>query len=102
MAVELDELDHRIVGLLLKEGRTPAAQIADQIGLSRPAVADRLEKLERVGVIRGTTAVVDPAAVGNAITAFVAARGPTLSPTGWRKFRDLMRREGVLEVHAAV
>ena len=99
MAVELDDLDHRIVSLLLKDGRTPAAQIADQIGLSRPAVADRLEKLETQGVIRGTTAVVDPTSLGNAITAFVAARGPTMSPTGWRKFRDLMQREEVLEVH---
>jgi Lrp/AsnC family leucine-responsive transcriptional regulator len=99
MAVDLDDLDLRIVSLLLKEGRTPAAQIADQIGLSRPAVADRLEKLERHGVIRGTTAVVDPAALGKAITAFVAARGPTMSPTGWRKFQDLMQREEILEVH---
>lgn len=99
MAVELDDLDLRIVSLLIKEGRTPAAQIADQIGLSRPAVADRLEKLERQGVIRGTTAVIDPAALGNAITAFVSARGPTMSPTGWRKFRDLMRQDEVLEVH---
>lgn len=99
MAVELDDLDLKIVSLLLKDGRTPAAQIADQIGLSRPAVADRLEKLESQGVIRGTTAVIDPAAVGNAITAFVAARGGTMSPTGWRTFRDLMRRDEILEVH---
>jgi predicted ArsR family transcriptional regulator len=53
MAVELDELDLRIVHLLLKDARTPAAQIAEQIGLSRPAVADQLDKLERQGVIRG-------------------------------------------------
>jgi Lrp/AsnC family leucine-responsive transcriptional regulator len=100
MAVELDELDLHIVDLLLQDGRTPAAQIAEQIGLSRPAVADRLDKLERQGVIRGTTAVVDPAALGRTTTAFIAARGPTLSSAGWRKFRELMQREEVLEVHA--
>jgi Lrp/AsnC family leucine-responsive transcriptional regulator len=99
MAVELDELDLRIVALLLKDGRTPAAQIAEQIGLSRPAVADRLDKLERQGVVRGTTAVVDPVALGRNITAFVAARGATLSPPAWKKFRALMEREEVLEVH---
>jgi Lrp/AsnC family leucine-responsive transcriptional regulator len=99
MAVELDELDHRIVALLLKDGRTPTAQIAEQIGLSRPAVADRLDKLERQGVIRGTTAVVDPAALGRAITAFVSARGTTLPPAAWKKFRELMARDEVLEVH---
>lgn len=99
MAVELDELDLRIVALLLKDARTPAAQIAEQIGLSRPAVADRLDKLERQGVIRGTTAVIDPAAVGRAITAFVAARGASLSSSAWKKFRELMQRDEVLEVH---
>jgi Lrp/AsnC family leucine-responsive transcriptional regulator len=99
MAVELDELDHRILELLLADGRTPAAQIAEQIGLSRPAVADRLEKLERQGIIRGTTAVIDPAAFGRTLTAFVAARGSSLSPAGSKRFRELMRRDEVLEVH---
>lgn len=65
MAVELDDLDLRIVNTLLRDGRAPAAQIAEQIGLSRPAVADRIEKLERQGVIRGTTVVVEPRMVGD-------------------------------------
>lgn len=100
MTVELDDLDLRIVDLLLRDGRTPAAQIAEQIGLSRPAVADRLDKLERQGVIRGTTAVVDPAKVGRGITAFVAARGPSLSTGAWKKFRGVMQRDEVIEVHS--
>src|SRR3954447_1285140 len=99
MAVELDEQDLRIVALLLKDGRTPAAQIAEQIGLSRPAVADRLDKLQRQGAIRGTTAVVHPAALGKTITAFVSARGATLSTAAWKKFRDVMKSDEVLEVH---
>ena len=99
MAVELDELDLRIVDLLLSDARTPAAQIAEQIGLSRPAVADRLDKLERQGVIRGTTAVIDPTALGRTITAFVTARGATISSAGWKKFRELMNRQEILEVH---
>lgn len=99
MAVELDDLDLRIVDLLLRDARTPAAQIAEQIGLSRPAVADRLDKLERQGVIRGTTAVIDPAAIGRSITAFVFARGATLSSAGWKKFREVMQRDEILEVH---
>jgi Lrp/AsnC family leucine-responsive transcriptional regulator len=99
MAVELDELDLRIVDLLLRDGRTPTAQIAEQIGLSRPAVADRLDKLERAGVIRGTTAVVDPGSIGRTITAFISARGSTLSAAGWRRFREVMALDDVLEVH---
>lgn len=99
MPVELDDLDLRIVALLLKDARTPAAQIAEQIGLSRPAVADRIDKLERQGVIRGTTAVVDPLSLGRGITAFISARSAPMAPAAWKKFRELMQRDEVLEVH---
>lgn len=100
MAVDLDELDLRIVGLLLRDGRTPASQIADQVGLSRPAVADRIEKLERLGVIRGTTVVVDPESIGRKVTAFVAARGSVhLTPKALKMFRDIMALDEVLETH---
>ncbi len=100
MAVELDELDLRIVDALLRDGRAPAAQIAEQIGLSRPAVADRIEKLERQGVIRGTTVVVEPRTIGREVTAFVAARGATLGPKAWAHFRELMTTDDeILEVH---
>jgi Lrp/AsnC family leucine-responsive transcriptional regulator len=100
VAVELDDLDHRIISALLRDGRTPAAQIAEQIGLSRPAVADRIEKLERQGVIRGTTAVVEPGAIGRDLTAFIAARGATLNSKAWIVFRDLMTStEEIREVH---
>jgi Lrp/AsnC family leucine-responsive transcriptional regulator len=99
VAVELDALDVLIVETLLRDGRTPAAQIGEQIGLSRPAVADRIEKLERQGIIRGTTVVIEPHALGKTITAFVAARGASLTAAGWKRFRELMAGDEVLEVH---
>ena len=100
MAVELDDLDHRILNLLLRDGRVPASQIAEAVGLSRPAVAERIEKLERNGVVRGTTVVVDPAAMGDHVTAFVSARGPGLVSEKARKaFDALLQRAEVLEAH---
>ncbi len=99
MAVELDDIDLRIVDALLRDGRAPAAQIAEQIGLSRPAVADRIDKLERQGVIRGTTAVIEPHSLGKYVTAFVAARGGSLSQKAWTVFRALMATDEILEVH---
>jgi len=101
MAVDLDELDLQILTLLLRDGRAPASQLAEQIGLSRPAVADRIEKLERQGVIRGTTVVVDHAALGRRITAFVAARGGNsrTEPKAKKAFEALMRSEEVVEAH---
>jgi Lrp/AsnC family leucine-responsive transcriptional regulator len=99
MAVELDDLDRRILSLLERDARTPTSQVADQIGLSRPAVAERIEKLERLGVIRGMTAVIDPYSLGRNVTAFVAARGPNLNAAAWRVFQKLMDSDEVLEVH---
>ena len=100
MAVELDSLDQQILQVLLRDGRTPAAQIADEVKLSRPAVADRIEKLEKAGVIRGTTVVVDTARLGRVVTAFIAARGTTEGAKASRMFRDLMESDEVLEVHS--
>jgi Lrp/AsnC family leucine-responsive transcriptional regulator len=99
MAVDLDRLDLQILTLLGKDGRSPAAQIAECVGLSRPAVADRIEKLERSGVIRGTTVVVDPSALGKNITAFVACRTGQLPPKAWNAFIALLKSEEVLEAH---
>ena len=99
MTVALDDLDQRILDLLLRDGRAPASQLADQVGLSRPAVAERIEKLERAGVVRGTTVVVDPQSIGRVVTAFVAARGPKFDAKATKHFRELMEREEVLEVH---
>ena len=99
MAVVLDDLDQKILDLLLRDGRAPASQLADQVGLSRPAVAERIEKLERAGVVRGTTVVLDPQSLGRAVTAFVAARGPKLDAKAMKRFREVMDREDVLEVH---
>ncbi|HYU25615.1 MAG TPA: Lrp/AsnC family transcriptional regulator [Thermoanaerobaculia bacterium] len=99
MAVDLDEFDLHIVDVLLRDGRLPASQLADMVGLSRAAVTERVAKLERGGVIRGNTIVVDPAALGRTITAFVAARGPTLSPKAKKAFDALMKIDEVVEAH---
>ena len=99
MAIVLDALDRKIIETLLSDARTPAAQIAEEIGLSRPAVADRIEKLERIGVIRGTTVVIEPSSLGRNVTAFIAARGANLSAKAWNAFRQLMTSDEIVEVH---
>lgn len=56
---ELDQTDREILSLLLEDGRRPWADIADHVGLSPPAVADRVERLREVGVVRGFTVDLD-------------------------------------------
>lgn len=100
MLDDMDEVDRQILALLLADGRTPVAQIAEQVGLSRPAVAERMEKLERASVIRGVTAVVDPLAMGQRVTAFISARRPSpLDAKSARAFRALLDRPEIVEAH---
>jgi DNA-binding Lrp family transcriptional regulator len=67
----LDGLDERIVTLLRKNARFSYAEIGKEIGLSAPAVKRRVDRLRRSGVIRGFTALIDPAAVGWTTEAYV-------------------------------
>lgn len=68
----LEDTDRRIVMLLLADGRRSYTDLARDTGLSVSAVHQRVRRLESRGVIRGYAAVVDPAQVGLALTAFVA------------------------------
>ncbi len=67
----LDVKDRRILDLVQKDATLPQAEIARRVGLSTAAVNERLKKLRQAGVIRRVTAIVDPAAAGAPITAFV-------------------------------
>ena len=99
MSTDLDALDLKILTHLLRDGRAPAQQVADAVGLSRPAVADRIARLEREGVIRGITAVVEPSALGRAVTAFIAARGQTFDAKRMKAFQTILKSDEVVEAH---
>lgn len=57
---ELDRIDRQILTLLTEDGRMSHAAIAKEVGLSGPAIHERVRKLEQRGVIRNYTAVLDP------------------------------------------
>ncbi len=67
----MDATDERLVGLLQENGRATQLELAKEIGLSQPATAERMRKLEERGVILGYTARVDAAKLGKDVTAFV-------------------------------
>jgi len=56
---DLDDTDRRILGLLLDDARRSWRDIADVVDLSPPAVADRVDRLDDLGVIRGFTVDID-------------------------------------------
>ncbi|WP_254280335.1 AsnC family transcriptional regulator [Haloarcula marina] len=55
----LDDTDREIVRLLLDDARRPFSDIADRVGLSAPAVSDRVDRLQEMGVVRGFTLDLD-------------------------------------------
>ncbi len=67
----LDELDLRLIDLLQRDGRATQLELSRAVGLSQPAVAERIRKLEDRGVITGYTARVDASKLGKDITAFI-------------------------------
>jgi Lrp/AsnC family leucine-responsive transcriptional regulator len=69
--MELDSVDRHILSLLQENCKLPLARIGERVGLSAPSVAERIDKLEKNGVIRGYTAVLDGRKLGKDITAFI-------------------------------
>ena len=67
----MDSVDRTIVALLRENARRSFKDIGEHVNLSAPAVKRRIDRLERDGVIRGYTAMVDPHAFGWHAEAFV-------------------------------
>ena len=67
----LDQTDRRIISELVADGRISFAELGRRVKLSPPAVAERVQRLERSGVITGYRAEIDPRALGYQLAAIV-------------------------------
>ncbi len=70
----LDSIDAAILRELCADARVPRAELSRRVGLSAPSVADRVRRLEDVGIITGYGARIDPARLGYGLTILVRAR----------------------------
>ena len=68
----LDETDREILDLLLADARRPFSDIAERVGLSAPAVSDRVDRLQEMGVVRGFTVDVDRSLLRGGVPVLVA------------------------------
>ena len=82
----LDETNLRLLGELQTDGRIGFAELGRRVGMSAPAVAERVSRLERAGVITGYRAELDPAALGYPVSAIVRIRP---SPGQLQRVRDV-------------
>jgi Lrp/AsnC family leucine-responsive transcriptional regulator len=87
--LRLDAVDRRLVEVLSRDGRRSAARLANELGISRQAVAQRIRELERRGVIRGFRADVDAAALGLTVRAQIRL---TLNPALPRGEKEVLKR----------
>lgn len=94
----LDEVDLHLLNLLQREGRATQLELSREVGLSQPAVAERIRKLEERGVIIGYAARLDAARVGKDITAFIGVA--IEHPKYFESFaKKVMAMPEVLEAH---
>ena len=67
----MDVTDHKIIDIIQKDGRISMKDLGKIVGLTSPAVSERVRRLEEAGIIEGYKAVVNPDALGKVIKAFI-------------------------------
>jgi Lrp/AsnC family leucine-responsive transcriptional regulator len=93
----LDDANLRLLAELQRDARLSFAELGRRVGLSSPAVAERLARLEETGVIQGYRAEIDPRAVGFALGVVIRIRP---APRELHKVAELAQRTPeVVECH---
>ena len=72
--LRFDGMDAAILRELCADARIPRAELSRRVGLSAPSVADRVRRLEDIGIIKGYGARIDPARLGYGLTVLIRAR----------------------------
>ncbi|MGZ4197644.1 MAG: Lrp/AsnC family transcriptional regulator [Solirubrobacteraceae bacterium] len=92
-----DATDLALLGELQSDARLSLAELGRRVGLSSPAVAERMQRLERDGVVRGYRVELDPAALGYGLSAVIRVRP---APRQLHKVADVARgAPEVVECH---
>lgn len=89
----MDQIDQRILRALQEDARLSFRALAKAVGLSTPAAAERVRRMERAGVIRGYRVALDRATLGRRVTAFLEMDCP-----GERMRAALAAAEGAPEI----
>ena len=97
MANQVDSLDELILAALQENGRLTMKSLAEQVGLSSPAMIERVRRLEERGVISCYRAIVAPAALGRPISALIAAIVDRRDQEAFS--RQVQEQAAVAEVH---
>ncbi|GAB3966550.1 Lrp/AsnC family transcriptional regulator [Plantactinospora veratri] len=89
----LDRTDRRLLDLLRVDAAKPLYELGELVGLSPSAVQRRLTRLRVSGVIRAQVAVLDPRALGLAMTTLVLVELEADTGPHYTAFRECLRDE---------
>lgn len=94
----IDDLDRQILDIITKNARIPYLEVARDCGVSGAAIHQRVQRLIRIGVIKGSEFIVEPALVGFKTCAFVGVflDSPGRSKDAIKKFKDIPE---IIECH---
>ena len=93
----MDITDYKIIEILQEEGRISMKDLGKIVGLTSPAVSERVKRLEEAGVIEGYKAIVNPNALGRVIKAFVHISLPS---NKYNEFIESARKDPrIVECH---
>ncbi|MVP01375.1 Lrp/AsnC family transcriptional regulator [Paenibacillus lutrae] len=67
----MDHTDHNILAILQENGRISMTELGKKVGLTSPAAAERVRRLEDRGVLTGYRASVSPDALGKTVVAYI-------------------------------
>jgi Lrp/AsnC family leucine-responsive transcriptional regulator len=71
---QIDEIDYKLLTALQDDARVSNAELGRRVGLSAPAVAERVVRLQETGAITGFHAAIDPRALGLTLSAILRIR----------------------------
>ncbi len=95
----LDDIDLKILELLLQDGRMAHTTIGKETDLSGPSVYARIQRMEREGIIKGYAALLAPEKVGRGLAAFVRIRTQTPGYESEAFERFIQEEAQILECH---
>jgi Lrp/AsnC family transcriptional regulator for asnA, asnC and gidA len=95
--LSMDSVDFKLLRIITDDARTPLKKMAREVGLSPSGVRRRIKRLERVGVIKQYSVLIDPQKCGYKVLALVTIEADS---KGIKELvRNLQRRHEVCELH---
>jgi Lrp/AsnC family leucine-responsive transcriptional regulator len=90
----MDNVDLQVLRKLQEDGRVTMKALAEEVGLSSPAMIERVRRLEEREVLQGYRALVNPRAVGRSLTALINV---SLDRADYDAFLEALREQSAVE-----